>query len=1061
MASVAWAALVAASYAEDSKDEKKWDVAAPPMEMRKVAIDVSEGTWMNVDVSPDGRTVAFDLLGDIYTMPISGGAPVRIAAGLPFEMQPKFSPDGTKIAFTSDRGGGDNLWIMNRDGSGKKAVTKESFRLLNSPDWTPDGRYLIGRKHFTTGRSLGTGEIWLYHLGGGDGVRLVKKPNETYQKELGEPVFAPGGKALYFSRNTTGGDTFEYAQDSNGEVFAIDRFDIATGEITRIAGGAGGAVRPTPSPDGKWLAFIKRERGKSKLYLKDLASGAERKLFDALDQDVQETWAVHGVYPAMDWTPDSRSVVFWAGGKIRRVTLDGAASEIAFRIADDRDVIDPPRPAVEVAPDSFETTIPRFAVVSPDGRRAVFETLGKLYVKALPNGATRRLTGSDAGFELFPSFSRDGSRIVYVSWTDDGMGQVRTVSADGGSGSVVTATPGVYRRPRFSPDGRTIVFEKGASGYRLSGRYAEAPGVYRAPAGGGAMTRVTSDGANPHFGARNDRIFMSVFEDRMLKLVSVDLNGEARRVHAAGDLLADYQVSPDGNHLAFRENWAAYVMPMTAGPQEIAAGKSATAVPVVKASEGGAAFLGWTNDGAIHWTLGPTLYTASVKDMIAAAPADPNSKDKKGFEPPKSGVTLSMRTQADKPQGVTVIRNARIITMAKADGGVIENGHIVIRANRIAAVGAGDAAYPAGARVIDAAGKTVVPGYIDAHAHGGQAEDGIIPEQNWTAIAHLALGVTTVHDPSNDAVEIFPASELQRAGKIIAPRIFSTGDVVYGAKAPGFFSEISSYDDALAHVRRLKAQGARSIKNYNQPRREQRQQVVAAAKAENMTVVAEGGSLFTMDMTLIADGNSTLEHNIPQAQLYEDVLSFFAQTKVAYTPTLVVTYGGLAGDPYWRYATDVWLHPILSRHVPAHILQPNNVRRTKAPEEDFVDRVSAREAKKLADRGVMVSIGAHGQEEGLGSHWEMWSFVRGGMSPLEALKAATATPAAALGYGRDLGTIEEGKLADLVILDANPLDDIQNTDNIDSVMLNGRLYDADTMNELGGAGRQRKKYYWE
>jgi imidazolonepropionase-like amidohydrolase/Tol biopolymer transport system component len=1059
LAGAAIAAMAGPAFAEDKKDEKKWDVAAPPLTIRKVSIDVDEGTWMNVDVSPDGRTIAFDLLGDIYTMPITGGAPTRVAAGLPFEMQPKFSPDGSKIAFTSDRGGGDNLWIMNRDGSDKRPVTKETFRLLNAPDWSPDGRYLIGRKHFTTGRSLGTGEIWMYHLGGGDGVKLVKKPNETYQKELGEPVFAPGGRSLYFSRNTTPGDTFQYAQDSNAEVFAIDRFDIATGETTRIAGGAGGAVRPTPSPDGRWLAFVKRERAKSKLYLKDLATGAERKIYDALDQDVQETWAVHGVYPAMDWTPDSRSIVFWAGGKIRRVTTDGAASVIPFRIADDRDVIDPPRPAVEVSPDAFDTTVPRFAAIAPDGRSAVFETLGKLYVKSLPNGAPRRLTGSDQGFELFPSYSRDGRRIVYVTWTDDGMGVIRTVSASGGGGSLVTGTPGVYRRPRFSPDGRTIVFEKGASGDRLSGRYAEAPGVYRIPAGGGAMTRVTSAGGNPHFGADNDRIFLSVFEDRMLKLVSVDLNGEARRVHATGDLLADYQVAPDGRHLAFRENWAAYVMPMTAGPQEIGAGKSASAVPVVKASAGGSAFFGWTNAGAVHWSLGPTLFSAAVKDMIPAAPADPDEKEPKKFDPPASGVSMSMRIPADKPKGVTVIRNARIITMSGENGGVIENGHIVIRGDRIAAVGAGEAAYPAGARIVDAAGKTVVPGYIDAHAHGAQGEDGIIPEQNYTAIGHLALGVTTVHDPSNDATEIFPAMELQRAGRILAPRLFSTGDVVYGAKAPGFFSEISNYDDALAHVRRLKAQGARSVKNYNQPRREQRQQVVAAAIAENMTVVAEGGSLFTMDMSLIADGNSTLEHNIPQAVLYEDVLSFFAQTKVAYTPTLVVTYGGLAGDPYWRYATDVWTHPILSKHVPPHILQPANVRRTKAPEEDFVDQVSARESKKLADRGVMVSIGAHGQEEGLGSHWEMWSFVRGGMSPLEALKAATVTPATALGYIKDIGTLEAGKLADLVILNADPLADIGNTDDIDSVMLGGRLYDAETMNETGG--RARKKYYWE
>lgn len=1060
-AGAAVAAIVTPAFGDEKKDEKKWDVTAPPgLETRKIKIDVNEGTWMNIDVSPDGKTIAFDLLGDIYTMPIAGGTPTRIAEGLAFEMQPRFSPDGKKIAFTSDRGGGDNLWIMNRDGSDKRQVTNEKFRLVTAPDWSADGQYLIGRKHFTTSRSLGTGEIWMYHLGGGDGVKLVKRPNESYQKELGEPVFAPGAKSIYYAHNTTPGDTFIYAQDANGEIFAIERFDIASGETTRIAGGAGGAVRPAPSPDGKMLAFVKREREKSKLYVMDLATGAQRKIYDALDLDMQEAWAVHGVYPMMDWTPDSRSIVFWAGGKIRRVTTNGEASEIPFRVNDDRIVIDPPRPSVDVAPDSFRTTMPRFATVSADGKTAVYESLGKLWVKSLPNGAPKRLTGSSAGRELFPSFSNDGKKIVYVAWTDDGLGTIRVTSPGGGAGSAVTQTPGVYRRPRFSPDGKTIVFEKGASGFLLSARYAEAPGVYRIAASGGAMSKVTDDGANPHFGADNDRIFMQVRDDKQTKLVSVGLNGEDKRTHAAGDLLTDYQVAPDGKHVAFRDNWAAYVMPMTSGPQEIDAGKSASAVPVVRASEGGSAYLSWSGAGSVRWTLGPTLYSARVADMIPTAPKK-DGEDAKKFAPPTSGADLSIAVTADKPAGVTVIRNARIITMAGADGGVIENGHIVIRGNRIAAVGAGEAAWPAGAKIFDAGGKTVTPGFIDAHAHGPQGEDDIIPQQNWSAIAHLALGVTTIHDPSNGASEVFPAAELQRVGDLLAPRIFSTGDVVYGAKAPGFFAEIESYDDALAHVRRLKAEGARSIKNYNQPRRDQRQQVVAAAKAENMTVVAEGASLFTQDMALIADGNSTLEHNIPQNVLYEDVLSYYSQTKVAYTPTLVVTYGGLAADPYWRYATDVWLHPILSKHAPPHILQPKNVRRTKAPDEDFVDQYSAREAKKLADRGVMVSIGAHGQEEGLGSHWEMWSFVKGGMSPLDALKAATVTPATALGYIKDIGTIEEGKLADLVILNANPLDDIGNTDEIDEVMLNGRLYDAKTMNEVVTGSRRKAKYYWE
>jgi len=284
--------------------------------------------------------------------------------------------------------------------------------------------------------------------------------------------------------------------------------------------------------------------------------------------------------------------------------------------------------------------------------------------------------------------------------------------------------------------------------------------------------------------------------------------------------------------------------------------------------------------------------------------------------------------------------------------------------------------------------------------------------------------------------------------------------VVYGARAPGFYAEINSLEDASDHIRRLKLQGAHSIKNYNQPRREQRQQVVKAAIDENIPTVAEGGAQYYMDLTIIADGNTQLEHNIPQAVFYEDLLSFYSQTKVGYTPTLVVTYGGLAADPYWRSHMEVWKHPILSQHVPPEQLQSSSVRVTQAPEEDFVDAQSASQAKRLAERGVPVSIGAHGQEEGLAAHWEMWSFVRGGMSPLQALRAATIVPAKALGFDKDIGSLEAGKLADLVIIDGDPLSEIRDTDNITHVMLNGRLYETPSMDETVTGSFKLDPYYW-
>ena len=834
---------------------------------------------------------------------------------------------------------------------------------------------------------------------------------------------------------------------------APERYELETGETHRVTAGNGGAVRPNPSPDGKYLAFVRRERAKSKLFVRDLASGNERKLYDLPDQDMQETWAVTGVYPNMDWTADSRDIIFWSGGKILRLPVAGGeAREIAFQVNDDRVVANSLHPQIEVAPAAFDTRMVRWAQTSPDGRSIVFESLGKLWLKPAAGGEARRLTRGEGTFEAWPSWSRDGRSIAFVSWSDRELGRVMVAPASGGSARTITQEPGHYSHPRFSPDGRTIALEAGSGGGLTADRWNRDGGIYVVPASGGRVRLVEREASNPQWGASNDRLFMTLRADDKLQLVSTDLGGEARRVHASGDLTSDFQVAPDGQSVAFRQNYEAFLMPLLPGAQNVAAATDKGALPAVRLSQGGGDFMHFSGGGKrVHWSIGPTLFGADTASIFGGS-----------YKVPASGISLSRRVAAAKPTGSVALVGARIVTMRGTDGGVIEDGVILVTGDRIAAVGRrGEVQVPAGSPTVDVAGKTIVPGFIDAHGHGPMGENGFTPQQNWAAMANLALGTTTFFDPSNSATEIFAAAEMQRAGLILAPRIFSTGEIIYGAKAAGAFAEIGKYDDALAHVRRLKAQGAVSVKNYNQPRREQRQMVVAAAQAENMLVVPEGGSLFNMDMSLIQDGNATVEHNVPGSVFYDDVLQMWSQTKVNYTPTLVVAYGGPGGDPYWRARMDVWRHPLLTRHVPPGILAATSARRELAPEEDYADTWAAREARKLADRGIQVNIGAHGQQDGIAAHWEMWSFAKGGWTPLQALQAATVMPAKTLGMERDIGSIEAGKLADLVVLDANPLENIRNSDKISHVMQGGRLFDAAMLNEQATGTRTRQPYWWE
>ncbi|PJK04131.1 amidohydrolase [Lysobacteraceae bacterium NML71-0210] len=1052
-------ALLAAPVSAEKK-AAHWDVNAPQGRSMLAKFETDEGTWLDVDVSPDGQQIAFSMLGDIYLLPIDGGRARRLTSGAAWDVQPRFSPDGRQLAFTSDRDGGNNLWRIGVDGRNPVQVTKEKFRLLNNPVWTPDGQYLIGRKHFTAERSLGAGELWMYHVSGGhEGLQLTKKKND--QQDLGEPAVSPDGRYVYFSEDITPGPYFQYNKNPHATIYAIKRLDRQSGEISTLINSAGGAVRPQPSPDGKQLAFVKRVREKSVLHLLDLASGDTRPLWDGLSHDMQEAWAIFGPYANFNWLPDGSALVVWAQGKLWRVdAASGAARQIPFTAEVEQRLAEPLRFEQTLDAGQFAPKMIRDVATAPGGQQVVFHALGHLYTRSLPNGTPTRLTHNQNVFEYQPSFSPNGRKLLYTTWNDADLSMLIERDLASGKERVLNPEPGFYYGPRYSPDGRRIVFSRTGGSGTTGSRWANEVGIYVLDGDAGTPRRIAKSGENPQFSADGSRVFYFTGGGMSKKLMSVGINGEDPREVLDLKYPDLVSISPDGKWVAFTELFNAYVAPLPQTGGSIALSRQSKAIPVAQVSRDVGSYLHWSADsGSLHWMVGDEYFSRDLKDVFSFLPGAPAQAAR-----PETarGIRLGLQAPVDTPREVVAFTHARIITMRDAERQqeVIENGTVLVEGDTIRAVGA-NVDIPAGARVIDASGKTIVPGYADVHAHVAHFGGGVVPQQNWAYYANLAFGITTTHDPSATTELVFSQAELVKAGTLVGPRIFSTGTILYGADGD-FKAEVNSLDDARSHLRRMKAHGAFSVKSYNQPRREQHQQINQAARELGMLVVEEGGSTLNHNLPMILDGVTTIEHNLPVAPLYRDVLELWRRTDVRNTPTLVVSYGGLSGEYYWYARDNVWEDGKLSRFFPRETLDARSIRRETAPDWDYYHVEVAKSLKRLRDSGVKIQVGGHGQLQGLSPHWETWSLVQGGFSNWEALRAFTIDGVDSIGFGKQLGSLEVGKKADLVVLNRNPLDDIRATADTRYVMVNGRLFDVDAdMAEIGHRQAPAPTFYWQ
>jgi Tol biopolymer transport system component len=1034
---------------------------------RNVSFTTTQGTWMSLDVSPDGKTIVFDLLGDLYTLPITGGTATRITEGRAFDSQPRWAPDGRSIAFASDRSGSDNLWVAGADGANPRAVTSDKDGGITAPAWTADGDYLIARKDPTLNRR-GSAELWLYPKSGGAGLVLVKR-NAGGGLNPNGPAASRDGRWVYFAHGNR-------VLDSTWGAWQLWRLDRRSGDVAPLTTGYHGAVRPALSPDGRYVAYVRRNHARSALVLRDVENGAERDLFTDLDRDDQRGTTDYDAYPGFGFTPDGTSIVIASGGHIQRIPLDGGApAVIPFSAQVSLSLADRPFFPQRIADGPVNARIIRWAGFTSD-KRVIFETLGKLWIadaSASSSGSgsssgggapvkPTRLTSNTTHREYAPAISPDGKWIAYVTWDDKTGGHVwkmplptGTAGASGGASSGSGAQPQQlttvarqYANPSWSPDGSKIAVSFRPPNYGHTANVWEDDawhGIVWVPASGGPTHTVTSvrprNGGRwypmPRFSTDGTRLFfLAASSETRNDLVSIALDGSDRRAHARFKYVEEAIPSPDGRRLAFVSMDEVYITAMPEGgtgadPLEIDLDRPA--VPLRTITRDGGGYLAWADDGkTLTWCYANIAYRLPI-----------GAASESSLKPEQVAIALSVPRAL--PTGSTLLRGARLLTMKGSE--VIEKGDILVTGGRIAAIGkSGSLRVPADAKVVDVSGKTIMPGIVDAHWHGHYQGQEIFPQNKWQYLADLAYGMTTGREVSAPTRDTQAQADLVETGDMIGPRVFGTGWPLFAGRegGPNQVVIVTSLDDARRHVRRLKRNGITWLKQYLQPRREQRQWLQQAALEEGLNITAEGGGL-KVQLTMMLDGFTGFEHGIPVVPVYDDVIQLLARSKTTYTPTFVAGYAKPGSMDYYYATQDVHNDPRANRFMPHDLLDRVTGIRVLIPENEYLYRVAARNAYDIIKAGGNVASGGHGNHPGLGPHWEMWSFADGGMPALEALKMGTLTSAEAVGIAQDAGSLEAGKLADLIVLNTDPRANIRKSTDIFRVMKGGTLYDPDAL----------------
>jgi Tol biopolymer transport system component len=1037
----------------------------PLVPERRIEFDTDEGTWLSLDRSPDGRRIIFDLLGDLYVVDAAGGEARAITRGLGFDTQPAFSPDGSQIAFVSDRSGADNLWVAQPDGSDPRQI---SFRsdgdTFISPAWSADGKTLYV-SHYRA--DLNVYELWQYPAGGsGKGTILLpaRQAPDTREEEwrsvLGAAPSADG-RYLYYAAHV-GKEDYQHLPE-----WVIRRLDLRThAEETLVSPprsprpdlSLGSSFRPAISPDGNTLVYAVRHDGETGLRVLDLRTGSDRWLAFPVQQDQLMSLAAQDLLPRYTFTADGGALLLTRHGHIERLELaSGEFTPIPFKAHVAVDVGASLRRPLRQETGPVRARLIQTPVMSPDGRQLAFSAFGSVYLMTLTGHATPVRLTDGATPEFQPAWSPDGRTVTYVSWTARDGGAVWLAATDRSSPPRrLTDVGAYYTQPTFAPDGQEILTLRSSQSVRMhsymeygSLRDAE---LIRIPVAGGPATVVTRGimGGRPQWTAELDRVYLN-FGDG---LNAVPLDGSPRTlvVSVVGPgwyfregpaQVDDLKLSPDGRFALAQIAQQLHLVAVPSGADR-RVDLSHPTVAHRRLTSVGADFFEWAGGGRmITWSVGSTFYRRPLAtvalDVAGATPlvADVPPPGHGGVDAFEAVVTRPR----DVPSGALVFRGATVITMRQEQ--VIRDADLVVVDNRIAAVGPrGSVPIPARAEIRDVQGKYIVPGFVDAHDHLADIRRGELDFDTWGPLANLAYGVTTAFDPSPLSIDMLAYEDLMDAGLMTGSRIHSTGPALFS------FNDFRSRQEVDAVLSRYTDHYRTfNLKEYRTGNRRVREWVAQACRQLGIVPTTEGALSLKLDLTQIMDGFAGHEHALPTVPLYRDVIELIARTRVSYTLTLQVTNGGPEGQDYYIARAAPHDDPKLNRFSPHFVIDIKTLQREwRDPREYLLPRLAA-SAASVVRAGGLVAVGTHGEMPGIGFHWELHAYVSGGMTPHEALRTGTMGSAEAIGRDAEFGSIEPGKYADLIVLDRDPLADISNTLSIRLVMKGGRVYDGSTLDE--------------